>query len=206
MRGIDGRMIYLLRHGQTMFNVERRFQGGLDSPLTALGVAQAHAMGERLRDLIDPAQAALFVSPRRRTLETARIIAEAADIPTTPIIDPDLAEVSLGSWDGRTGAEIDAQTAGQWSVLDRHGWFFETPDGERYDAFETRLSRALARVRRHPAPARIIVSHGVSGRILRGLHAGMARETMLALPVPQGIIYRLDAEAIAEIDCTSLIA
>ena len=66
-------MIYLIRHGETAFNAERRYQGGLDSPLTARGEAQARAMGRMLRDLVDPATVALFASPRGRTVATAQI-------------------------------------------------------------------------------------------------------------------------------------
>ena len=198
-------MIYLIRHGETEYNVARRFQGGLDSPLTALGVAQARAMGLMLRTLIDPAQATLFVSPRARTIETARLVAEEAGIETTPVIDDGLAEISLGSWDGRTGPEIDEETGGHWSSLDRLTWFFETPDGERYDPFETRLAAALARVAAHPAPIRIIVSHGVAGRVLRGVHGGLPREEALALPSPHGIIYRLETDGFSAIDCTAAL-
>ncbi|MBT2187484.1 histidine phosphatase family protein [Sphingobium nicotianae] len=198
-------MIYLIRHGQTEYNVARRFQGGLDSPLTALGAAQARAMGLMLRTLVDPAEAILFTSPRGRTIETAQLIAQEAGIETPPIIEEGLAEISLGSWDGKTGREIDDATSGHWSSLDPHSWYFETPDGERYDAFQARLAASLARVAAHPAPARIIVSHGVAGRVLRGLHSGLPKEDMLALPVPQGVIYRLAPGNITEIDCREAI-
>lgn len=199
-------MIYLVRHGQTEFNVARRFQGSLDSPLTPMGVAQARAMGLRLRELIDPASTALFTSPRGRTLDTARLLAQEAGIVSPHIVEDGLAEISFGSWDGQTGAEIDAGTNGQWSSLDPHNWYFETPDGERYDAFSARLAAALARVAAHPAATRVIVSHGVAGRVLRGLHTRLAREEMLALTSPQGVIYRLDPECIVEIDCSDAIA
>jgi probable phosphoglycerate mutase len=198
-------MIYLIRHGQTEYNIARRFQGSLDSPLTALGEAQARAMGARLKGLVDPEIVALFSSSRGRAVATARLIAEEAGITAPVILDDNLAEVSLGSWDGKTGPEIDAATNGHWSSLDQHNWFFETPDGERYEAFEARLGAALARVAAHPAPVRIIVSHGVSGRVLRGLHAKLPRAEMLALPVPQGVIYRFEPGRIVEIDCNDAI-
>lgn len=198
-------MIFLVRHGQTAFNVARRFQGALDSPLTALGAAQARAMGLRLRELADPATAVLFTSPRGRAMETAALIAREAGIAGPPVVEKGFAEISLGSWDGRTGPEIDAATGGAWSRLAPHDWFFDTPDGERYEPFAARLAAALARVRAHPAPARIIVSHGVAGRVLRGLHAALPRAEALALPAPQGVIYRLSPGGIEEIDCAGAI-
>lgn len=198
-------MIYLIRHGQTEYNVARRFQGGLDSPLTALGAAQARAMGMKLRELIDPQDVALFSSPRGRALETAQLIAEEAGITGGPIIDEGLAEISLGSWDGKTAGEIDAESGGAWSKLNRNSWFFETPDGERYEPFEARLAGALDRVTGHGAAARIVVSHGVASRVLRALHTRMPREEALALDVPQGVIYRFDPGTIFEIDCSEAI-
>jgi probable phosphoglycerate mutase len=195
-------MIYLIRHGQTEHNVARRYQGSLDSPLTALGAAQARAMGLSLRSLIDPQDVALFSSPLGRALETAQLVAEDAGIPGDPIIDEGLAEISLGSWDGLTIDQIEERRP---EGLGRDDWYFQSPDGERYDPFETRLAAALARITAHPAATRIIISHGVASRVLRGLHAGLPREEALALPVPQGVIYRLDGGAITEIDCTDAI-
>ena len=191
-------MIYLLRHGETEFNIAKRFQGGLDSPLTALGIAQAEAMGRRLHSLIDPSDTAFFASSRGRAIATAELVAQEAGIAVDPIIEDGFAEISMGSWDGRTGAEIDAATDGQWSSMDRQNWFFETPDGERYDAFEARLAAALARAKAHPARDCVIVSHGVSIRVLRRIHCGLDRDAALALPVPHGVIYRLDVGAFTE--------
>ncbi len=191
-------MIYLLRHGETEFNIAPRFPGSLDSPITPLGIAQAGDMGRRLRGVIDQSDVALFVSPRARAIATAQIVATEADISTAPLIEDGFAEISMGSWDGRTGAEIDAETDGQWSGMDRHNWFFETPDGERYDAFEARLGAALARAKAHPARDCVIVSHGVSIRVLRRLHCGMDRDVALAMPVPHGVIYRLDERVFTE--------
>jgi probable phosphoglycerate mutase len=201
----DRPMIYLVRHGQTEFNAARRYQGSLDSPLTALGVAQARAIGLKLRDLIDPVEAMLFTSPQGRAQETARLIASEAGIATAPVVDEDLAEISLGSWDGLTLAEIDTGWPEAWQKLDRHKWYFDAPGGERYDDFRARLSGALLRVTAHPAASRIIVSHGVASRVLRGLHAGLPCEVALALPVPQGVIWRLDQDTVIAIDCNDSI-
>ena len=193
-------MIYFIRHGETEYNVARRYQGALDSNLTDLGRAQAHAMGERLRNLVDPATVALFASPRGRTLATADIVARAAGITSAPIIDDGLAEISFGSWDGKTAAEIEAGSPGALDGLHPLRWYFETPDGERYADFAARLAAALARVKSHPAPAKIIVSHCVAGRVLRGIHSGMAADDALALPVPHGVIFHFGQTGVSEID------
>jgi len=101
-------MIYLARHGQTVFNAEGRMQGHLDSSLTALGQAQARAMGDLLAGLIEtPAGWRLISSPLGRAQATARTI--AARVGLTPEIDHRLIEVSFGEWDGRLRADLRAE-------------------------------------------------------------------------------------------------
>ena len=75
-------MIYLVRHGQTEFNSERRIQGRFDSPLTDLGVRQARAVGGLLRDLVrEPEGWRLVASPLGRAHATAEIVAQRLGLP-----------------------------------------------------------------------------------------------------------------------------
>ena len=194
-------MIYLLRHGQTRFNVERRLQGAQDSALTPLGEAQARAMGAALRERIDPAQVTLFSSPQGRAVATARIVGEAMGLGTEPVLLGALVEVSLGSWDGRTVTEISATGPENDARLNHEEWFFQSPDGDRFEPFRDRAAMGLAQLLDHPSPIKIAVSHGVASRVLRGLYLNLPREDMLAHHVPHGRIYRLHDDAITEIDC-----
>jgi broad specificity phosphatase PhoE len=191
-------MIYLIRHGQTEFNREGRFQGQCDSPLTDLGRDQAARVGARLAGLIgDPAGWRLSTSPLGRAADTARIIQTAAGLPQLAL-DPRLAEISMGSWDGLTEEEI-AMVSPEVRVASRYDLFFASPDGEGYDAIAARLQdwldQALADGRTHVA-----VSHGVAGRVLRGLYLGLGRAEQASLPVPQDAIFRLAGGAIERID------
>lgn len=193
-------MIYLARHGETRFNVERRMQGALDSELTPLGVRQARAMGATLRDRVDPDGVVLFCSPQGRARATAGIIAETVGT-APPILLDDLREVTLGCWDGRTGAEIIASDPTADRKLRHAEWFFQSPDGDRFEPFRDRAAVALGILRDHPARIKIAVSHGVTTRVMRGLHLGLDRSEMLQHQIPHGRIYALTETAIAEIDC-----
>ena len=191
-------MIYLIRHGQTEFNREGRFQGQCDSPLTGLGRDQAARVGARLAALIgDPAGWRLSSSPLGRAADTARIIQAAAGLPT-PALDPRLAEIGMGSWDGLTEEEI-ATASPHVRIPSRYDLFFASPDGEGYDAIAARLQgwldEALADGRPH-----IAVSHGVAGRVLRGLYLGLDRTEQARLPVPQDAVFKLADGAIERID------
>ena len=88
-------MIYLIRHGQTVHNAEGRFQGGLDSPLTELGRAQARAVGKTLAGLVGP-ETPIVSSPLGRARQTAEIVRATVGL-TAPIqLDARLAEITVG--------------------------------------------------------------------------------------------------------------
>src|SRR5690349_6839335 len=102
--------VLLVRHGETEWNRARRYQGWLDSPLTPQGIAQAEAIGRRLRLLPEAEATAILASPLGRARHTAAIIAECLSddrLHRRPIrFDERLREISLGSWDGLDKREI----------------------------------------------------------------------------------------------------
>jgi probable phosphoglycerate mutase len=180
-------MIYLLRHGQTEFNRDGRYQGQSDSPLTDLGRRQAMAFGALLAAPVPDAR--IRSSPLGRAVSTARLIAQT--LPGARVtLDDRLRELSMGHCDGLTRAEI----AARWPDLRRghppRQWMFHTPGGERLGDVTARLSSALADVAATEGDV-ILVSHAVTGRLLRGLHAGLALPEALQLDAPQDVVYRL---------------
>ena len=104
-------MIYLVLHGETEWNRQRRFQGRLDSPLTPYGLEQARRVGSTLGRLIkDPAMCRLMSSPLGRARQTAEIICAALGVSSVQLaLDPRLMEIDLGSWAGLTRAEVEAK-------------------------------------------------------------------------------------------------
>ncbi|KAE9412574.1 hypothetical protein Angca_007898, partial [Angiostrongylus cantonensis] len=172
--------IYLLRHGETVWNTQGRFQGQKDSPLTERGIAQADTVADRLcRAIGEDARAfTLRVSPLGRTLETAARIQRRIPLPVRE--DATLMEVTTGSWDGLTHFEIGQEFPGGLDGADAFDWYFRSPDGESFDAACTRARTWLATIDRPT----IAVSHGLFGRIIRGVYLGLPRAEMLTLPVP----------------------
>jgi probable phosphoglycerate mutase len=93
--------IYITRHGQTEWNVEKRMQGWSDSPLTELGIQQAKWLEERLKDTkLD----VIYSSPINRALSTANIVNSKRNIPI--YTDLRLKEINMGIWEGLTQDEI----------------------------------------------------------------------------------------------------
>lgn len=177
--------IYLIRHGETEWNAQGRFQGRLDSVLTNTGVKQAEAIGIRLAGL-ELTFDAFITSPLGRTRQTAAIIAGLARLPAVQC-DDRLAEVSLGSWDGLTDIDIDAQWPGLLDGSTQFEWFFRSPDGESYDAVFQRAECWL----RERQGVTVAVSHGLISRLIRGAYSGLPKTEALSLPVPQDVIWRL---------------
>lgn len=177
--------IYLIRHGETEWNVQGRFQGRLDSVLTNTGVKQAEAIGKRLAGL-DLSFDAFITSPLGRARQTAAIVAGLVRLPAVQC-DDRLAEVSLGSWDGLTDIDIDAQWPGLLDDSTQFDWFFRSPDGESYDAVFQRAECWL----RERQGVTVAVSHGLISRLIRGAYSGLPKTEALSLPVPQDVIWRL---------------
>ena len=195
-------MIYLVRHGQTEYNRERRIQGHVDSPLTELGVRQAQAVGRLLRDLIrDAAGWRIISSPLGRARATAEIIAGKLGGLSVEL-EPRIQEMSWGSYDGRLRSEIEAEHP---ETFGKSGWAFDAPtDGESYEMVAARIGDWLASLPPEPERRIIAVSHGISGRVLRGLYANLPRDQAGQQDVPQDAVFLLQHGTVGRIDCEPL--
>jgi broad specificity phosphatase PhoE len=193
--------IYFARHGETEWNLVRRVQGALDSPLTAKGRSQARNVGQILRDELGYKPAyRLVASPRGRAMETAGFISETLGLPIEQ--DERLTEATLGSWDGLMKADIMALIGPGFSDPSGQAWHFEAPDGESFSAVRARAAAFLADI----SGDTIVVAHGLLGIILRGVYAGLDEEQSLFLPEPQGEVFRLKDGAITRLSLASAAA
>jgi broad specificity phosphatase PhoE len=198
--------IYLFRHGETVWNAEKRAQGHLDSPLTATGREQARIMGERLaRELRQagyaPAEIIVRSSPLGRVRETLVIAARAAGLThETASFDHRLREMSWGDWDGLNGPEIEARWPGAMEARRQEKWTYCPPNGENYDMAARRAQAALDDIVVLAADRPVAVfAHGGIGRVLRGLFAGAPQADIMAMDQPQDAFFRLHGRAIERI-------
>jgi broad specificity phosphatase PhoE len=184
---LQGAAIYLVRHGETEWNAQARFQGRRDSPLTRRGRDEADLAGRTLAaHLGAKARLPLHVSPLGRARETAALLRNRF-AGAEPIVDERLREVSLGSWDGLDASEIHAEWPGALDGASPFNWYFRSPDGETYEEASARLEDWLEEQRR---PV-IAVSHGLASRLLRGVFLGLSPVEALSLPVPQDVVFKL---------------
>lgn len=177
--------LYILRHGQTEWNAQHRIQGGLDSPLTALGRAQAQTQRELLRDeMLDGFQA--LCSPQGRAFQTAAIALEG--LFNSISTDARLAEIGVGAWEGlpRTELVIDgAVDESEESALDLYN---RAPGGEGFVALHARCKAFLEEL---SGPS-VLVTHGITSRMLRLIALDLDICEIGMLPGGQGVIYHLE--------------
>ena len=149
--------LLLARHGQSVWNAERRFQGSTDVPLSALGIEQARALGRGFRGY---RLAAAYVSPFRRAMETAEIALEGTGVPLVPL--DDLRELSLGQWEGCTVDEISGQAGDPYRAWLHAPHDCPPPGGEPLDAVSARVRAAMDRIAAAHAPDDdvAVIAHG----------------------------------------------
>jgi probable phosphoglycerate mutase len=185
--------LYLLRHGETAWNTERRMQGTRNSALTERGRAQAIAMGRALRAELarEPGPTIFLRSPLGRVRETSEIVGRELGLdPVQWRDDSRLVELCYGEWEGFTWAEIEVtqpNALAQWRA-DPHG--FMPPGGESHFDLKRRSAAVLAEVVASQTRT-VIVSHGVSGAVMRGLNLGLDARAMFVLEKPQDAFFRL---------------
>ena len=177
---------FIARHGETVFNAAARLQGDHPhTPLTRAGFAQADEMGRALRATLGARPAlTLWASPTGRALQTLAVIAEHLDLDWHGAhTDPRLGEIGMGSWGGRYYAEvIDAVGP----VVTPEGLLRPAPDGEDYRSIARRVSGWLADTADDPGD-RLVIMHGISSRVLRGVMTGVAPHAEWGAPIVPGL-------------------
>jgi broad specificity phosphatase PhoE len=181
--------IYVARHGQTVFNVERRLQGcACDSPLTDLGRRQAASVGDIIRRSFEGAIPPFVVSPLGRARTTAAIILERLGRRADDYaIDDRLRELDFGDWTGLTREEVDKVQAAEWRARVRDPWNVGPPNGESYADVAARVGAW----RDEQSAEVIAVAHGIVGRVLRGLALGLDGGAVRALDEPHDCLFRI---------------
>ena len=149
--------ILLLRHGQSTWNAEGRWQGWSDPPLSDLGLSQAKEAAGHLGGV---GATAVVTSDLDRARTTGRILADGLGL-GPPVEDRDLREYDVGDWEGLTRPEIEAGWPDQLAAW-REGRLLATPGGETRSAF---LERVMAALRRVASAAElgdvaVVVTHG----------------------------------------------
>ena len=154
--------LLITRHGQTLWNLERRYQGQSDSELTEEGVRQARLLRRRLTDeRID----AVYCSDLRRAWRTAELA--IGDRGLAVVRDSAWREKAYGVWEGLTRAEVAARYPEQWQPRDTDRASAAPPGGESLRDVQRRVVAAISALRqRHRDDTVLVVTHAVPLRVL----------------------------------------
>jgi broad specificity phosphatase PhoE len=191
--------IYLARHGETEFNVERRWQGaGNDSPLTERGEDHARETGLILRSMIDVANPPRFVcSPLGRARATMEKALAVLDLPTDGYaIDSRLVEIDLGEWTGTLGDHVKEHDRERWDARQKDKWNIPCPGGESLSMAAKRAEEWMRSVDCET----VAISHGVFGKVIRALYLGLPPAEISALEGPHGSVFCLRDGNVERID------
>jgi broad specificity phosphatase PhoE len=154
--------LLLVRHGESTWNAEGRYQGQRDVPLSPLGVRQAAALAQRLASDDDVRPRAIASSPLARARETAAPAARALGLEVD--VSAGLIEISHGEWEGLFKPEIEStwpSMVAAWRTTPESVRF---PGGESLDDVRTRWRQFARVVERYPSPL-LVVTHDVIIRL-----------------------------------------
>jgi probable phosphoglycerate mutase len=182
--------IYFVRHGETLWNTERRWQGRKDSALTEAGRAHALANAETLLEAVQDVRVLPFVSsPLGRARATMDIIRRQLDLPLDGYaVDERLAELAFGDWEGMTAREIRAAAPEAWAVFQAAPWDGAPCGGESYADMVARLRGWLDELQGDV----VVVAHGAVGRALRCMNLRLPTQEMPGFQTPENDrVYRL---------------
>ena len=184
-------IIYLLRHGETLWNVEERYQGQLDSALTLKGEEQAKANALKLSKYIDIKEVKFFSSPLGRAKATAEIIAKYNGLESSQIIfEQDIQEFNYGIFEGETKEYCKKVYEKEFQEREANKFSYVLEGGESYMKVFERLMRWLSSVQNEEVV--VVVAHEMINRALRGIYCSLITDEMLTLRQANDVLIKLE--------------
>jgi broad specificity phosphatase PhoE len=147
--------IYFIRHGETDYNVQHRFQGSTDNPLNERGLEQASSLWEPMSKIsLDT----IYVSPYKRTMQTAEQVLAGRSIPL--VYEPRLREIHCGQWEGLDRKQIESRWPGMIELWEHRPDKLQMPDGESFQQVQNRSVDAFKEIlEREKGKNTAIVTH-----------------------------------------------
>ena len=188
--------IFYIRHGETDWNVTGRLQGRRDVPLNARGRTQAMYCGDILRGLFaregrNVSEIDFVSSPLGRARTTMELVRAPLGLPADGYrVDPRLAEIAFGDWEGFTIAQLHVRDPQRIAAREHDKWHFVPPGGESYKSVSARMREWYESITRDT----ITVAHGGTARGLIA-YLGIAKPAAAPLiDIAQGVVYVFEGE------------
>jgi len=154
--------VYIVRHGQTAWNLEEVFRGRADIPLDETGKKEVHLAGEALKD---ETLHAVYSSPLSRSMETAENVAKFHDLPVTPL--EAIIDISYGEWEGVGLKEVQQQSPDLYALWLQEPHKIRFPQGETLEEVRLRTMEALEDLlTKHRNENIVLVAHRVPNKVM----------------------------------------
>lgn len=197
------RTLYLIRHGETDWNVKRLLQGRRDIPLNARGRSQAQASGRCLKWLLAPSADVDFVaSPLGRTRETMEIVRQQLALPRQDFrTDDRLMEIDFGEWEGLDWKQIAERDPQRFEARQADPLNFIIPGGENYPMVFRRVGTLLDSLKHDT----VLVAHAGVLRSCLSLLADADPRQIPAMEIPQDRVLMIRPEGFAWMSTTTAL-
>jgi broad specificity phosphatase PhoE len=180
--------LVLIRHGETDWNVEGRYQGQADPPLNARGVEQSKELAEHLEEF---GLQILYTSPLKRCAQTARIVADRLGIQVKA--EPRLMEIHQGDWQTRLRAEINELYPELFRRWESEPWEVSPPNGESLYQVQERVINSVEDIKHKHLQARVgLVTHRIPIALIKVHYQGVDREIVRTMHLPNIYIEQIE--------------
>lgn len=154
--------VYVVRHGQTAWNIGEVFRGRADIPLDDTGRKEVHLAGEAIKD---QTLHAVYSSPLSRSMETSENIAKFHGLPVTAL--PDIIDISYGEWEGKPLKEVEKKYPELYRLWLEEPHKIRFPGGETLEEVRLRSIGAVeSLVEKHPDENIVLVAHRVPNKVI----------------------------------------
>ena len=184
---------YLVRHGQTEWNVEGRIQGSTDIELNPKGIKQAKQLSEIIRSLNYPFSK-IYSSPQKRAVQTAEILSRESGIDFK--IQDGLEEINLGEWEGLSWSIVHEIYPSEFEHWFKNRQYTKPPNGESYQEMVNRVLSALQKIKMETKDDTVIVTHSAVIMCLQCYLTNTPFEEMTKFKTENGSITVIDAALI----------
>ncbi len=172
--------IVLIRHGETDWNIEGRYQGQADPPLNSRGVLQAQQLAVELRnsDL-----QIIYTSPLQRAKQTAQILSDELGIPEMD--EPRLMEIHQGDWQTRLRTEIETLYPEIFKNWETNPWQITPPGGEHLSEVQTRVTAAIDDILRRDTHQKFgLVTHRIPIALIKVRYQDLDPDIVRSIHLP----------------------
>jgi len=172
--------LIIIRHGETDWNIEGRYQGQADPPLNKKGFSQARKLAS---ELTKTGLDVIFSSPLQRAFQTAKVIAEPLNIPVN--IEPRLMEIHQGEWQTLLVTEIAARYPEVFHLWETQPWTVRIPGGESIFQVQQRVNAAVDEmVSQHRNKCIGLVCHRIPISLIKMRYQGLNPDLVRSIQLP----------------------